>query len=95
MEDLEKILETLYMHFLLISKTSFEELSNNPMECMKEIYTKLDIGTFSDVNDTFESYLNKQKNYKKNAFKPLDPIIKKQINNRWKFAFEAWDYQMN
>ena len=74
---------------------SFEELSNNPMECMKEIYTKLDIGTFSEVNDSFESYLNKQKNYKKNAFKPLDPMIKKQINNRWKFAFEAWDYQMN
>lgn len=74
---------------------SYEKLSKNPMECMDEIYTKLKLGEFSDVKDKFETYLKKQKNYKKNTFKPIDSTIKKQLNNRWNFAFEAWNYQTN
>lgn len=78
-----------------IIEISYDELSNNPMGCMKEIYTKLDIGAFNEVNDKFRTYLNKQTNYKKNTFKPINSNIKNQINNRWKFAFDLWNYQMN
>ena len=74
---------------------SYDELSSKPMECMEKIYERLDLGEFKKVQPYFETYLNKQKGYKKNTFTPIDPSLKKQINERWKFAFEVWNYQMN
>ena len=74
---------------------SYDELSSKPMECMEKIYERLDLGEFKSVQPQFETYLNKQKGYKKNTFKPIDLSLKKQINERWKFAFEVWNYQMN
>jgi len=78
-----------------IIEISYDDLSSNPMGCMREIYTKLNIGDFNEVESHFESYLGKQKNYKKNTFKPIEPNTKKQINKRWEFAFETWNYRMN
>ena len=74
---------------------SYDELSSTPMECMEKIYERLDLGEFKKVQPYFETYLNKQKGYKKNTFTPIDSSLKKQINERWKFAFEVWNYQMN
>ena len=64
------------------------------MECMEKIYERLDLGEFKKVQPYFETYLNKQKVTRKMPL-PIDPSLKKQINERWKFAFEVWNYQMN
>ena len=78
-----------------ILEVSYDDLSKNPMECLNDIYTKLDLGNFSEVKSSFENYLSKQKNYKKNKFVTMDDKLKDQINKRWEFAFNTWDYQMN
>ena len=74
---------------------SYTELSEQPMNCIENIYKKLEIGQFKEVKNNFETYLDHQKNYKKNAFNPIPNHLKNQINKRWAFAFEAWSYEMN
>tara|TARA_Y100001978_G_scaffold103185_1_gene92322 strand:- start:1410 stop:2513 length:1104 start_codon:yes stop_codon:yes gene_type:complete len=74
---------------------SYNELSEQPMNCIENIYRTLKIGDFTEVKTNFQKYLDNQKNYKKNTFNPVPSELKNQINNRWAFAFEAWDYEMN
>ena len=75
-----------------ISEISFDELSRNPIETLKRIYSDLNIQDFDNALPYFNSYLDKQKNYKKNKFKPLAEDIKRKLTDNWSFAFETWNY---
>ena len=75
-----------------ISEISFDELSRNPIETLKRVYSDLNIQDFDDALPYFNSYLDKQKNYKKNKFKPLAEDIKRKLIDNWSFAFETWNY---
>ena len=74
---------------------SYTEISEQPLNCIENIYKRLKIDGFTEVGNNFETYLKNQKNYKKNTFKPVPSEVKNQINKRWAFAFEAWNYEMN
>ena len=74
---------------------SYDSLIEDPMVCLKNIYEELHLDGFLNVKNHFENYISTQKNYKKNKFVAIDPQIKNQINDRWGFAFKAWNYQMN
>jgi len=74
---------------------SFTELEAEPIESLNKMYSKLNISGFNKNKQNFEAYLSTVKDYKKNKLVEIPSDIKSQINNRWKFAFERWDYKLN
>ncbi|MCB9195099.1 MAG: sulfotransferase [Flavobacteriales bacterium] len=74
---------------------SYDELSNVPMETLQNVYKGLGLGGFENVQPKLEAYLNKEKNYKTNQFKEIPSSELKQINSRWKFVFDHYNYPIS
>jgi len=83
------------IHPSKIIEVSYDDLSKEPLACLKTIYEQLDLGDFSKVHLKFEEYISKQENYKKNTFTQIKDEIKPQIQSRWKFAFDEWNYEIS
>ncbi len=73
---------------------SYKELSEQPLETMKRIYTTIQLGDYDAVKPKLQTYLNKEKNYKKNKFSEIRPDLLAAINERWKFVFDQYQYEM-
>ena len=74
---------------------SYSSLDEEPINELRKIYNKLDLGNFSEVEKDFNSYLESVKNFKKNKPIEIPDHILKRINKEWKFAFDEWGYSMN
>lgn len=88
MEDYNKIPEANRIEI------SYDDLSNQPLETMENIYNTISLGDYQEVKPSLESYLQKEKNYKRNKFTEIRPDLLKQINERWKFVFDHYGYEM-
>ena len=73
---------------------SFTQMEKEPLESMKKIYSHLKLSDFDKNKPNFQAYLNTVKDYQKNKLVEIPRNIKKQINTRWKFAFENWEYKL-
>ncbi len=73
---------------------SFTQMEKEPLESMKKIYSNLNLSDFDKNKPNFQAYLKTVKDYKKNKLVEIPKHIKKQINTRWKFAFENWEYEL-
>lgn len=73
---------------------SYAELSNDPLATMEKIYNSIQLGDFEKVKPNLESYINKEKNYKKNSFTEIRSDLLVQINKRWKFVFDLYNYKI-
>ena len=73
---------------------SFTQMEKQPLESIKKIYSHLNLSDFDRNILNFQAYLNTVKDYKKNKLVEIPRHIKKQINTRWKFAFENWEYEL-
>jgi hypothetical protein len=71
----------------------YEDLDEQPMECLEKIYGQLELGDFEAQRPAFQDYLDSLGRYEKNAFEVPDDIVR-QVNAHWGFAFEAWGYDM-
>jgi len=78
-----------------VFEVSFKELEKQPIESLNQMYSHLNISGFSKNKPNFEAYLKTVKDYKKNKLIDIPPDIKKQINKRWKFAFDNWEYSID
>lgn len=71
----------------------FEEFDQDNHGHMKEIYDQMELETWEDAEPYFNSYISKQKHYKKNIHKikkeELDTIIKE-----WDFALKEFGYKI-
>lgn len=70
----------------------FEDLEQRPMDEISRIYESLNIPGWQQAEKPIRAYLDAQKSYEKNRY-PQDPDIIRLINERWQFAFEAFDYE--
>ena len=61
----------------------------------EKAYMHLGIKRFADVKDDLMKALNSVNNYKKNDYTPIPNKIKKSINSEWKFAFDAFGYELD
>ena len=75
-----------------LTEISFNELSMNPLNTLERIYKELNIDGFENIKPNFESYIQEQKNYRKNKFIELPDALKHKLQDRWGFAFTAWNY---
>jgi chorismate mutase len=58
------------------------------------MYKHLNIPNFEQAKPEIEDYINSVNQYEKNNSNNLDAKIIQDINKRWKFAFETWNYNM-
>ena len=75
-----------------LTEISFDELSVNPLSTLERIYLELNIDGFENTKPKFESYIQDQKNYRKNKFIELPDALKNKLKDKWGFAFKAWNY---
>ena len=69
----------------------YEDFVEDPLKTIEMIYSKFKINNFEKAKPSFESYIKKHKNYKKNHH-TLDEKIKEKIYKEWGFAFRKLGY---
>jgi len=72
-------------------EVKYEDLVDDPMKGLHEIYQKLDLENFDNSRKNFQKHLDSIKNYKKNEHKLNDTIIQR-ISTKWKLTFDTWGY---
>lgn len=72
---------------------SFEELEEDPLRKLKEIYNQLDIPGYEKSKPYFEKYLNYSKNYVKNKHR-IKPELLDRVLKEWDFAMKEWGYKV-
>ena len=68
---------------------------DDPMKELKKAYQQLELGTFDAVAGFLMREVKQAETYKKNSYSALDENVKEQIAVRWKFAFDAFGYEMD
>ena len=71
---------------------SYEDLVEDPLKQLKNIYQKLNIKGFEKAIPEFEKYLNSKKDYKTNVYK-IDKKIIDNVKKNWNFTIKLWDYK--
>jgi omega-hydroxy-beta-dihydromenaquinone-9 sulfotransferase len=96
--------EQMYRKYLLdrdgipasqIIEFSYDRFISSPEQVLREIYNHLALGSFEDVLPFFKTELQRNQDYKTNAYQKIDDVLKQKIMHRWKFAFDAFGYDIN
>ncbi len=74
-----------------LTELDYESFIKSPIDHLRHIYAQLDLDDFDAVEAAMQSVLDEYKNYRSNQY-TMDPQIKKQIANRWSFAFKQFGY---
>jgi hypothetical protein len=69
----------------------YEDLTSNPIEQVKKIYSTLKLTGFEDAFPEMKKYLEKQSEYKTNVY-TIDDKIVHHVNKNWKFTIDRWNY---
>lgn len=65
----------------------FNEIQHKPLQVLKEVYDKLNLGTFP--KEELDSFLQENKSYKINQYSTSSELEEK-ILSEWDFSFIAW-----
>lgn len=72
---------------------SFDDLEQNPMEVLEQVYGSLSLPGFDQAKPEFTSYIQQMKSYKKNKHtiekEKLDKIL-----DKWGFTMTKWNYKV-
>jgi hypothetical protein len=69
----------------------YEELVRNPIEQMRALYQKLDLGDFERVLPALKEYLEGVKNYRPNRYE-LSPEVRDEVTRRWGSFIQQYGY---
>jgi hypothetical protein len=69
----------------------YEELVADPVEEMRTIYERLDLGEFETVRPRLEEYVKDHQDYQRNQHQ-LAPAIRDEIDRRWSHYQERFGY---
>jgi hypothetical protein len=75
-----------------LEEVSYRELTDDPIGTIERVYSKLELGGFEEALPNIEQYLNSVCGFSKNAKPKLPDVVIREINDRWNFAFEEWEY---
>jgi len=70
----------------------FEDLERDPVAQLEAIYRQLQMPGIEALKKILEPELAGLKEYKKNAYKPMDEALKRRIYDRFRQAFDAYGY---
>jgi hypothetical protein len=70
----------------------YEDFINEPLKTLELIYSKFDISGFEKAKPTFEDYIKKHADYKRNHHK-IDDHIKNKVYSEWEVIFKEYSYK--
>jgi omega-hydroxy-beta-dihydromenaquinone-9 sulfotransferase len=73
---------------------SYEDFVADPMVAMRKTYDQLALGDFEKARGFLEKEIEATRSYQKNTYTQIDPQVRDRINGQWKFAFDAFGYEM-
>ncbi len=73
-------------------EVSLQSLNTDPERCLKNIYDRLNLGSFGKVRSKMIRYFRRAQPQKSNGYQ-YDTRDVQRINRRWSFSFEEWNYQ--
>jgi hypothetical protein len=69
----------------------YEDLVQDPVGKVRDIYQQLQLGDFEHVRPTLERYVDAQKGYQTNRYE-LDEDLRDELRRRWANYFEKYGY---
>jgi hypothetical protein len=78
---------------LFFLEYKYEDFVGNELAVLQHIYNQFDLPGFEDAKDNFSQYLQSQESYQVNQYELQAETID-TITEAWKFAFEAWPYDL-
>ena len=74
-----------------IVELRYEDLVQNPLECMRKLYTELDLGDFTLVESAMQTHLASVKSYRPNRYQ-LTSEQRDRVAHRWKGYLDRYGY---
>jgi len=95
-ENYKRLMKSYFKQKELIPKADiveirYEDLVRDPIEQVKQIYSKLHLPGFEKALPEMHKYLNRQKGYKTNVY-AIDKERIAQVYDNWKFTINRWRY---
>ncbi|MGA2799214.1 MAG: sulfotransferase [Thermoguttaceae bacterium] len=75
-------------------EVAFEDLEQDPIGQLREIYAKLDLPDFGAVETPVREYVASLSGYRKNEYPELSATLRSQIGSAWRRSFEEWGYSL-
>ena len=75
-----------------LAEVRFEDLERDPLGELARLYAELDLPNWENAQPHVAAYLKTIADYRKNVFQ-LDQAIIDRVDEKWRFAIEAWNYQ--
>jgi hypothetical protein len=70
----------------------YEDLVRDPLGELRRIYDTLDLGGFAMAEPAMRAYVDAQRGYEKNRLDELSEQDRRDVTERWAFAFRAFGY---
>ena len=75
-------------------EVAFEDLERDPVGQLREIYAKLDLPDFGQVEKPVRQYLASLSGFRANEYPELPAMLRSQIGSAWRRSFEEWGYNI-
>jgi hypothetical protein len=75
-------------------EVSYDDLLQKPVKTVNSVYEKLRLRGYKQAEVSIKKYIEKTRNYKTNRLMSISDYELERINQRWKFAFDHWGYEM-
>jgi len=75
-------------------EVAFEDLQRDPLWQLREVYAKLDLPDFGEVESPLRRYVASLSGYRKNQYPELPAALRSQIGSAWRRSFEEWGYAL-
>jgi hypothetical protein len=69
----------------------YEDLVADPVGQLREVYERLDLGNFAEVEPAIMRYAMKSRDYQTNKYK-LPPEVADRVRGRWAPYFQRYGY---
>ncbi len=73
------------------TEVKFEELDNNPLQVLENLYDNLNLDGWSDDEPALRQYLDSISDYKKNRYK-TDKKLEEKVKKHWGEFIRKWNY---
>lgn len=90
-KDYERLKSLIPAHHLV--EIRYEDFEADPLEGLRNIYSKLQLEGFEQSIPAFKAYFNSQKKFEK-ASHQFTPEETERITSRWRFAMDLYGYSM-
>jgi hypothetical protein len=75
-------------------EVAFEDVERDPVGQLREIYAKLDLPDFGEVETLVRQYVASLSGYRKHEYPELPATLRSRIGSAWRRSFEEWGYTL-